>query len=227
MKIAKFFTLALAFFMFTCVNAFQKETRKVDDFNKISLGVNAELFLKIGNTQSVVLEGDDLDEIETEVSKGKLKIRREGSWNFGGMDKIKIYITAKEIDGLSVAGSGEIKGESVIKADQLKLSVSGSGDMDLEIDSEDLYISISGSGDLELKGKAGVVETHISGSGDIDAEDLEADTLDAHISGSGECSMTVNKKIEASISGSGTIYYKGNPDHVNLNASGSGKIKKI
>ena len=246
MKYTKFLSFAVAFLLFSCVYATDKETREVDDFSNISLGINADLYLKIGPKQSVVLEGDDLDKIETVVENGRLKIKREGTFQWGNLDKIKIYITATKIDGLSVAGSGSIKAESTIKTDDLNLSVSGSGDIELSaeaddvkisvtgsgdikmnIDADDLDMKVSGSGDIELEGKADDVDVKITGSGSIDAEDLQASDVDVNISGSGTCKVGVSNSLDAKISGSGSVYYKGNPDKVQSHSSGSGRVKKM
>ena len=48
-----------------------------------------------------------------------------------------------------------------------------------------------------------------------------------HISGSGSCKINVSKEIDANVSGSGSISYRGNPEKVYHHASGSGKIRKI
>jgi hypothetical protein len=47
------------------------------------------------------------------------------------------------------------------------------------------------------------------------------------ITGSGGVEITVNKDLDADISGSGTVLYKGNPARVNSDASGSGSVKKM
>jgi hypothetical protein len=56
---------------------------------------------------------------------------------------------------------------------------------------------------------------------------MEAETYKISISGSGSCRINVTKEIDASVSGSGNITYSGNPDRINHQSSGSGRIKKI
>jgi hypothetical protein len=205
----------------------QKETRNVDEFTKISFGISGNLYLKQGNTQSVVLEGDDLDEIETDVSGGKLRIRKEGrGWGWGD-NKIDVYITVRKLEGLDLSGSGKIIGESKFETSDLDLSVSGSGNLRLDVFADNIESGISGSGSMELKGVTGSHRVSISGSGRLSAEDMEAETYKISISGSGSCRINVTKEIDASVSGSGNITYSGNPDRINHQSSGSGRIKKI
>jgi len=71
------------------------------------------------------------------------------------------------------------------------------------------------------------VKTTVSGSGKVLAAELEANRCDIRISGSGDVEINVKNEIEANISGSGTVSYKGNPAKVNSHASGSGSVKKM
>lgn len=208
----------------------QRESRNVDNFNKVSLGVAADLYLTQGNTTSLSIEGDedDLEEIITEVRNHTLVIRRKSNFHwFSWNDKVKIYLTVPEINAISLGGSGKILGTNQIHSDDLDISVSGSGHVDMEVNAERLSQNVSGSGSIELSGKSNEVELRISGSGNVDAEDLQADNYDVRISGSGRCRIYVMKSIMANISGSGHVYYRGNPDKVISNVSGSGKVRTL
>lgn len=225
------FSLALLFSFSTLIAfADSQEKRDLPTFTSISLGVSATVHLKQGSPQSVELKGDrdDIEEIETEVSSGRLRIRREGNgwFDWSSSRSVHIYITMKDIDGLSVSGSGKMISETVIKSDELGLSVSGSGDLVLDIDVAEVKSSVSGSGDVELRGKCRYNKLTISGSGEIDALDLLAEIAEIRISGSGDAEVHASKEIEARVSGSGSIRYKGNPDKVNQHSSGSGRIRK-
>jgi len=219
--------LALLFLGVPFANA-QKETRDVSEFTRISFGISGNLYIKQGNNQSLVLEGDDLNEIETSVSGGKLKIRKKGNgWNWGWNRNIDVYITVRKLEGLNLSGSGKIIGDSKFEVDELDLSVSGSGNLELDVFADKIDSGISGSGKIELSGVSGFHDVSISGSGRLSAEDMEVEEYKIRISGSGNCRINVSKEIDASVSGSGSISYKGNPDKVYHHASGSGKIKKI
>jgi hypothetical protein len=180
----------------------------------------------------VVIEApaDKLDEIETEIEGGNLVIKEKSSWknwkSWGGK-KIKVYITAPTIDYLVVSGSGSIEGQNTIRSQDMYVAVSGSGDMDIDVRATNLEGRISGSGNLDLKGNTEDFDVRISGSGNVDAEDLSTANCEVRISGSGNCRVEVTNSLDSRVSGSGNVYYKGNPDKVNNSSSGSGSIRKI
>ena len=249
-----------------------RETRNVDTFTRLSFRVGGKLYLKQGSPQKVELEGpkDLLREIETKVDGDRLIIGKEGKWmdwNWHDNDKITVYVTVKDIDAISVSGSGDLFGQGKFSTGNLKLNVSGSGSMEIEADANgDVEADVSGSGDVNLKGtcnnfnsdvsgsgkvvlsiavrervdfglsgsgkiqaegSAREVKTHISGSGKVLASNLEADKCDIRISGSGDVEINVETDLDATISGSGSVTYRGNPSHVNSHASGSGSIRKM
>lgn len=262
------------FAMVLCVSMLYgqtKETRNVDTFTKIAFRVPGKLYLRQGSPQKVVIEGkkDILDEIDTKVEGGKLMIGKEGKWNWNwdNDDKVSVYITVKDVEALTVAGSGDIIGETKITANDIDLNVSGSGNMKIEVDASGemeadvsgsgniqltgkcksfksdvggsgkvivsvistgaAYFGVSGSGKIEADGSASTVKAMISGSGKIMAADLETNSCDVKIAGSGDVEINVKDELDANITGSGNVRYKGNPSKVNSHSAGSGHVRKL
>ena len=109
----------------------------------------------------------------------------------------------------------------------LTLSVSGSGKIKVEnLTVEKTELKISGSGTVSASGKAENINAFISGSGKMKAAGLEANDASVDISGSGSAEVWAKKTLNAVVSGSGIIYYKGSP-HITLRSSGSGKIRPL
>ena len=208
----------------------EKETRNVSGFTKVNFGVSGNLYINIGGEFKVVLEGEKrfLDEIITEVSGGKLVIKKEReNWRFNMNEKITVYITMPELNGLGVSGSGKAEIKDAVKTGDLNLSVSGSGKLyTTDITVSSLDCGISGSGDIVLggNGTASRAEISISGSGNYDGEPLKIGSAEIHISGSGNCTCNVTESLRASVSGSGNVTYEGN-QRVDAHVSGSGKVR--
>ena len=125
-----------------------------------------------------------------------------------------------------MSGSGDIVGKKTLRADDFEVSMSGSGDIELNLDARNVEASLSGSGDMLLSGASSSFTVRISGSGDIEAYDLEADDVEVVVSGSADAQVTARKSLKARVSGSGDVHYKGNPEKVDSKTSGSGDVTK-
>jgi len=226
------FTLSLITIMaFLSLQAVcQKQKREISSFDEIHMGIAGDLYITQSSTTSLELEGDndDLEEIITEVSNGKLTIKYKNNkgWKLG-RDRITIHLSTPEISVISLGGSGKIMSQGLIESNDLTLSVSGSGKITLEVNADELDQKISGSGNMYLSGEADRANISISGSGQLDAVDMEVDHYTVRISGSGKCKINVGDSLEANISGSGSVYYKGDPDKIRSNVSGSGKVRPL
>lgn len=208
----------------------KKEDRAVDQFNRISMSIPADLYLAQGAKHDLVIEADDdvLAKIETEVNDGKLIIRFEKWYNYRGTKPIKVYVTAKEIEKLTVSGSGDIIAKTAIKSDKISLVVTGSGSVLIDdLKAAVVNIVVSGSGDVRLEGKstAKFLDATVTGSGDVEVSGLAFAKADLNITGSGSIDANITDELDANITGSGRITYAGNP-LVDANVTGSGKLRK-
>ncbi|MGZ3764268.1 MAG: head GIN domain-containing protein, partial [Mucilaginibacter sp.] len=186
------------------------------------------------STESVKVEAPDnvIDHIITEVSGGVLKIYNKHDdgfhWGdlFGSHKKMAIYVTAKDLNSISVSGSGDIFFKEGIHTNSLKLRVSGSGDMTGRVDVKTLETSISGSGDIKISGRADNSTVSVGGSGDFSGRGLVTINTAVRVTGSGDASVNASSKVDASVSGSGDIKYTGGAKNVSSSKSGSGDIER-
>jgi hypothetical protein len=124
--------------------------------------------------------------ITTEVTNGVLKISvKKGvsispSRNMG----VKVTVPFEDLDGVSLTGSGDLRGLDQIKAAEFETQVTGSGNLKLNLNVRDLKSSITGSGDIELSGNAETFSCKVTGSGDFNAFELKAGKVEASVSGS-------------------------------------------
>ena len=212
------------------------QKRTVSGYHGVSVSGSIELFLSQGGEESVAIGADDpkiLDKVITDVEDGILRIYLENKnkikieWPLNAR-RIRAYVSVKNIDYLSSAGSGTLHIEGNLKADKLKISISGSGNVkgDLTV-RDDLTVGLSGSADADLSGTAEKSDFHISGSGSIGTYDFATNFCKVSISGSGNVKATVNKELSAHISGSGNVFVKGDGLIRDYSSSGSGKFKRV
>lgn len=205
--------------------------RSVGEYDGVTLSGWFDVEIIEGKEGNLTIEGESnlLEYIVTEVKNGKLILKVQKGYNLkpSSWDKgIKITVPVESINSLALSGSGDIVGKTTIKTNEFKTAMSGSGDIDITLDADSVDAAMSGSGDITLKGNTIDFKAVISGSGDIKAYDLQADNVTATISGSADIKVTANKMLQARVSGSGDISYRGNPTKVDTKTSGSGDISK-
>jgi hypothetical protein len=206
------------------------ETRQLPSFDKLHLGAPAEVILVKGDAPSVKIEGEKniIAVLSTEVTGNELRIHFPFLRDVRMHQRLRIRVTTTALSGVSNSGSGSILSEDTFKSQTMYVHSSGSGRIELSLETDQLDCGISGSGNIRLKGATKEFEGSISGSGRLGGEELAIqDHTQIRISGSGNCTVVTNGVIDGHISGSGGIFYKGEPSSVSVTHSGSGRARKI
>ncbi|HCW07978.1 MAG TPA: hypothetical protein DGG95_11515 [Cytophagales bacterium] len=217
-----------------------KKTFELGEFKSIYVNSNYTVMLKQTNKQEVSVEVDPdiLPLTKIFVENGVLMInveRKPDNPNKSIWSKIddiklksvmKVMVSMKNISDLQVNGGGKIISENSIASDNLNLSVSGSGGMDLDIKGNNIKTEVSGSGNIALKGYATMNDIMLSGSGSLSAFACELEKAKVKVSGSGNCEINVTANLDALVLGSGTIKHKGNTKEVSKKVYGSGSIDR-
>jgi hypothetical protein len=204
------------------------QTRRLDPFTGVALALPAQVELRIGSADSITIETNEnlLPFIEAVVENGTLRIRpvRRGMSLTG--DELKMVVTARRIERLSLAGSGAISGAD-LHAPRLNLDVAGGGSIALaRVACEALAASIAGAGLVTIDGTAPDVSASIAGAGKLRAERLKSRAVNVNIVGSGEATVWAAGTLNASVAGSGTVRYYGSPK-VRAATVGSGSAERI
>ena len=206
------------------------EKRNTVSYDEIRVSGFYDVNLVSGTEGNISIRGEEnlLSFIKIEVQDNVLKIYTEKDKNIRTSQGKNITITVpfETLSLVSLTGSGDVKTQNVIKANTFMAKLSGSGDLNLDVEANRFEASLSGSGDVFLKGNAETFISKLSGSGDIDASALEAKNVDIAISGSGDSKVFCSENLKARVSGSGDIEYKGNPKSKDTKVSGSGEISK-
>ena len=162
------------------------EIRNVASFYKIECNASADVLISQGPVQEVKVEADEhvLANVTTEVQSGTLIISVRGrNLRFRVM---RVFVTAPEIQGLYINGSGDFTTLNEIKGNEFEARINGSGDMDLDLAVNRFDGSINGSGDMKIKGVRGELTVKISGSGDFSAKGLQLEKASLTGYGSGD-----------------------------------------
>ncbi len=203
------------------------EERKAGNFTGIKVSSGIDVILKQGNNESVSVEADEnLQEyIMTEIKGDVLNVYVDNI-NIRDAERMRAYVTMKEINSVRTTSAGDVVGETPIKTEKLELSASSAGNIKLEVTAKHIDVDISSSGDITVSGKADFLECDLSSAGDLNAFDLEAREADISVSSAGDADVTVTEKITARASSAGDINYRGNPKFIDAHSSSAGGIHR-
>ncbi len=205
------------------------EAREVGSFNAVQLSGSMDVLLKKSDKHTVEVEADDniIELVETYVDNGKLRIKYKDHFSIWNDRNVTVRVGLPELVEAVVNGSGDIKGEDVFSSDgEIRVQITGSGDIELEVDAPEVKAGVTGSGDIKLSGTTRNVNCNTTGSGTIKATNLKAENAKVTTSGSGNINVYASLKLEAGITGSGNIGYKGGAT-VTSKITGSGSVKAI
>jgi len=229
-----FFTLL--FSVSSCIlfeNCLQGEGKTVEKelqlkpFHSIELSTSAEVFLKKGAKQKVMIVAQEnlIPLFETSVEDGVWEIQT--SRCIKDSQPIKLYLQLPEIKMVEIKGSGGVSSENLFTANEINLNIEGSGDISLNLDAKEINSRISGSGEINLQGKAKSHFVKINGSGDLNASKLETDVTEIDINGSGDAFIDVSYELDVEVNGSGDVNYSGSVKKLNSDIKGSGRLNQM
>lgn len=217
----------------------KKETRPVENFDKIKFKDFGTLILTQGEEESLTIEADEklLSELIAEVRQGTLVLGFDDDWfsRFGKIissvlnsseNNMTYTLTFVNLEKISLSGKCNLVCDS-LKTNDLKLSVSGVGDLKIaHLDCNSLDVNISGRGEFSASGRADQQIVRISGSGEYEAPYLASQSLKIVISGQGNATVRVKENLDITISGLGQVNYYGRPKLRQV-ISGMGKSKRL
>jgi hypothetical protein len=216
LSLAVIFLVSIGFLASSCYKEVIKgngiewsETRSVSGFTRIKLDGSGAVSVVKGAAFKVTVTDDQniLPYVKTILSGNELIIGyKNDAWVRKG--SLKVAIEMPFVEGLQVDGSGSMDISGGFNTTSL------------------LKATVNGSGNVFIRdGNADSYEIVINGSGDIRSFGLASKIALVRISGSGDAEVKVTDKLDVVITGSGNVYYMGNPA-VFTKITGSGKVNK-
>lgn len=206
------------------------EERSVSSFTKVEVHGAIDVYLSQGKLTPVRIETDEnlISYIEVIEEGNSLTLTSRKGYNLDPSRGIKVYISSPSIKSIDVSGASNITGQTKMDiSDKMVLMVSGSGEMNMEVDAPKIEASISGSGEVNLKGKTRDFELSLSGAGNASCYELLSENTSVDISGAGGAEVYASQELKADVSGAGKVSYKGNAKNINQQVSGAGTVKKV
>jgi hypothetical protein len=186
-------------------------------FDSISTIGPQDVIFSPGESHAIrIEEGDAAERYSLSVEDGVLTIRPRSGFRprfrngFRWGNRLPtVYVTAPQLNSVSLIGSGDVTIEHV-EGPRFAASLSGPGDLNIgSLTVEEADLSLSGPGDLVASGTAIHARLALAGPGDIKADDLSTRTAAITLRGSGDAELTVSDDAQISIIGSGDVEIDG------------------
>jgi len=182
------------------------QTRTVPAFAGVDLTGANVVTISVGSPRAVEVRGhrELVENVTTRVSGGVLRIGTRGSSTARG--SVHVTVGVPSLDALTLEGGGVIVATGVR--------------------AEHLAVNLPGSGVIRANGSANRLDVSLGGSGDVQLADLSARAVHAVLKGTGRIVVTPSRSLDASVPGTGTIIYRGNPPILRTSVTGSGVIQR-
>ncbi|MDC7232888.1 MAG: DUF2807 domain-containing protein [Spirochaetales bacterium] len=180
---------------------------EIDGFDEITFMGAWEVDITRGSSYEVTVEGPGnlLGEVEFKQTGSKLTVRNDFKPTFGS-EGFHIRITLPELKGIVIDGGAD-------------LSLDG-------FTGETLNVSLLGAGRIRaFDSRYENLKVVCAGAGQLDLTDLESRNAEMNLSGAGEVLLNMNGgELSGSLSGMGSIKYKGRIGKESIRVSGLGEV---
>ena len=205
------------------------QTRSAGSFNSIDVSGSIDVYVKQDSSSSIKVEADDnLQQYVETVNEGNvLRIRTEQGYNLRSSRQIKVYVSAAMFSRFEASGACNLFSQGKItSASEMDYDLSGSCDLTMDVNAPKISAVASGACTLTLTGQTKDFHVRGSGSTTIKSFDLLAENVDLDISGAGDAQVYASVKLTGSLSGAGSVDYKGAAQS-DIHTSGATSVKKI
>lgn len=205
------------------------------EFTRLTFKSVGEVFLIQGDSCDLRIEGDPdlMEKVKACLDDEELKITYAADiadWTGLGWisveNRLRYYITVKELSQLKLGGAGIIRAER-LAGEHIKMDHTGIGLLTInDLQCRELAVNLGGLGEIRLEGEVQSQLVALSGGGSYHAVNLRSQEADITLTGAGSAKVWVETKLKASVSGAGNIIYQGDPQ-VEQSISGLGGVKPL
>ena len=198
------------------------EDRTLSPFHSIVIQTGSDVNLTHGPSQKVTVTADDnvLEYFETTVNKNVLYISTRASLQNA---RLSVDIEMTDLEVLTTNSGGSFYGKNKFNIDDAVLNINSGGSITLEITVENLTSNLNSGGSIYLSGSADRHTVNVNSGGSLRAFDLETNRTVARLTSAGSAEVFAMIWLDVTISGPGSLFYKGSPQII-LDDTGLGGI---
>lgn len=200
------------------------EERAVAPFDRVALDAPAELLITQGGAESLVVEAEArvLPLLRTRVDSGTLVIGIAGSMQTAL--PIRLRVTMRTLALLRANGAADVQ-IGALRTPVLVMQLAGSSRARIaELTADRIELQLEGSSELQVqRGRVRRQQMLVDDAARYDAAGLRSDEAQIEVRGSGEALVHAGHRLDAQVSDSGRLSYRGSP-HLTQRLSGAAEL---
>lgn len=203
-----------------------EEERNVGNFKELRVSSGIDIKLNQGNQPKVVIIADEdvIDDVNSELIGNELRLSVDGNWFRRG--RVEARITCVDLESLDVSAGSDVESEGLLQFEDLKIEASSGSDIKLELEAREVELQASSGSDASLKGSARRLHAKASSGSDINAYEFEVENAVLELSSGSDVKIWVTGSLEVDASSGSDVYYKGDPQLMNINTSSGSDVNK-
>ena len=204
-----------------------EEFRDVSGARSVNLQGVGQLYIRQGARAELRIRAEEnlLEYLGSDVRGGELLIWKEAPTLINSQP-IEYHLTVVDLERVVLSGAGPIQGLD-LNTGALTLLLTGVGNVEfVNLNAPALVVDTSGVGRLTLSGTVQTQTLRLAGLGDYNGRDLDSADAEVLIANTSSATVRARDTLRATIHGSGSVYYIGNPVVYTSN-SGSGSVVRI
>lgn len=183
------------------------ESRSVSGFSSIVFNSEGKVTVQQTGKEFLTINAEDnlLPLLESRVTDRILSIGTVNNTDIKPTKPIEFVIEVKSLEGFKMTGVGHIEAKN--------------------IQAKHMTIALTGVGDMTIEGAADSLDLSLEGVGGYQGERFKTKQAIVYSEGVGSAVLNVSERLDASVSGVGSIEYIGSPK-VQKSGKGLGQVKQ-
>ena len=212
------------------------QNRHVSHFTSVHVTDSYEVVFTQGEEYKVFVDSADSEVLQrtlTYVEGTTLNVEYKAHAIARLSDKIRLIVTAPDIDTITVEGTGSFRSDEKLTSARLNIIVRGTGKITLNnVDATIIEITKSGAGTINCRGliDCDTLISNMNGTGTMLFSDIRATIANLNTAGVSVCRLRGNveaRKLVAYMDGAGSYFFDGRLDiaeNLRFDLNGAGSI---
>ena len=221
-------------FAFASVSVFAQdsETRSIPEFDGVKASHGIEVVLVAGAAGDIYVEtrNVDIDEIETYVDRGilKIKFKKSSIWDWedqsGNNRDVKVTVPYEELYQVEASTGALVITDGPIKSSTLRLEATMGAEMEMELDVDRVVAEFSMGAVAEVEGNAGTLRIKGNMGAVADFRRLKCEIVEAKGNMGAVLEVSASKEADVTANMGAVISVYGSPERRDTSHSFGGEI---